>query len=194
MEEGGSRANSVFRSYVTELKQYQQGVLHKIDRYLAILRSRGVSEQRLYVNRLDLLQAMKNDLKQQTHQAAEALFRNKLASGEISLRLVSSGDAQLNWELARTLEIEVSDEDHLLRRKDGGELEKSLFEKIYQRDFNTLEKETAWYLDSSESVYWWHRIAVNQRSYSLQGVAAVQDLPPTCSPASLEPKRGSSVF
>jgi type III restriction enzyme len=140
-----------------------------LDETLAILRSRGVSEQRLHVNRLDLLQVMKNDLKQQANQAAEALFRNKLASGEISLRLVSSGDAKLNWELARTLEIEVSDEDHLLRRKDGGELEKSLFEKIYQRDFNNLEKETAWYLDSSESVYWWHRIAVNQRSYNVQG-------------------------
>jgi len=140
-----------------------------LDETLAILRSRGVSEQRLYVNRLDLLQTMKTDLRQQTNQAAEALFRNKLASGEISLRLVSSGDAKLNWELAWSLEIEVSDEDHLLRRKDGGELEKSLFEKIYQRDFNTLEKETAWYLDSSESVYWWHRIAVNQRSYNVQG-------------------------
>lgn len=140
-----------------------------LDETLAILRSRGVSEQRLYVNRLDLLQAMKNDLKQQVHQAAEELFRNKLASGELSLRLVSSGDSKLNWELARTLEVEVSDEDHLLRRKDGGELEKSLFEKIYQRDFNNLEKETAWYLDSSESVFWWHRIAVNQRSYNVQG-------------------------
>ena len=146
-----------------ELKEYQQGVLHKIDRYLATLAEQAekvekarvlIAEQRLYVNRLDLLQTMKNDLKQQADQAAETLFRHKLANGEISLRLVSSGDAKLNWELARTLEIEVSDEDHLLRRKDGGELEKSLFEKIYQRDFNNLEKETAWYLNSSESVYW----------------------------------------
>lgn len=140
-----------------------------LDETLAILRSRGVSEQRLFVNRLDLIQAMKTDLKQQVDQAAEALFRAKLEAGTVTLRLVSSGDAKLNWELARTLEIEVSDEDRPLYRKDGVELEKSLFEKVYQRDFNNLEKETAWYLDTRESVHWWHRIAVNQRSYSLQG-------------------------
>lgn len=140
-----------------------------LDETLEILRGRGVSDERLFVNRLDLLQAMKLDLKKQVDQAAEELFRRKLATGAVSLRLVSSGDSELNWALARTLEVDVSDEDRLLYRKDGGELEKSLFEKVYQRDFNSLEKETAWYLDTRESVYWWHRIAVNQRSYSLQG-------------------------
>ncbi len=140
-----------------------------LDDTLTVLRSRGVSDKRLYVNRLDLLKVMKLDLRKQVDCAAEALFRNKLESGDISLRLVSSGDATLNWELAKTLEIEVSDEDRLLYRKDGGDIEKSLFEKVYQRDFNDLEKDTAWYLDSRETVYWWHRIAVNQRSYSLQG-------------------------
>ncbi|ABQ26913.1 DEAD/DEAH box helicase [Geotalea uraniireducens] len=140
-----------------------------LDDTLAVLRSRGVSEKRLYVNRLDLLKSMKLDLRKQVDSAAEALFREKLESGAISLRLVSSGDAKLNWELAKTLEIDVSDEDRLLHRKDGGDIEKSLFEKVYQRDFNELEKETALYLDTRQSVYWWHRIAVNQRSYSLQG-------------------------
>jgi type III restriction enzyme len=82
---------------------------------------------------------------------------------------VSSNDPQLNWEIAETLEIEVSDIDPLLYRKNGEPLEKSLFEKVYQKEFNDLEKNTAWYLDESQCVYWWHRIAVNQRSYGLQG-------------------------
>jgi type III restriction enzyme len=140
-----------------------------LDETLTILRGRGISEKRLYVNRLELLKTMKLDLKKQVDAAAEAIFRSKLENGDISLRLVSSGDAKLNWELAKTLEIEVADDDKLLYRKDGGDIEKSLFEKVYQRDFNELEKDTAWYLDARDSVYWWHRIAVNQRSYSLQG-------------------------
>lgn len=140
-----------------------------LDETLATLRRRGVSEQQLYVNRLDLVQTMKSDLKKQVASAAEVLFRDKLETGALTLRLVASGDAKLNWELARTLEVDISEEDRLLYRKDGGELEKNLFEKVYQRDFNNLEKETAWYLDSNASVHWWHRIAVNQRSYSLQG-------------------------
>ncbi len=46
-----------------------------------------------------------------------------------------------------------------MRRKDGIPLQKSLFETIYQRDFHSLGKDTAWYLDPAESVHWWHRIA-----------------------------------
>jgi len=53
--------------------------------------------------------------------------------------------------------------------KIGEPLERALFEKVYQKEFNELEKNTAWYLDEQECVYWWHRIAVNQQSYSLQG-------------------------
>lgn len=136
---------------------------------LDILRKRGVNEERLYANRLELLQTLKLDLREQLYQAAEALFRRKLESGEISLRLVTSKNPELNWALAKSLEVEVSDEDRILYRKDGGPLEKSLFEKVYQRDFNNLEKETAWYLDTRQCVYWWHRLAVNQRSYSVQG-------------------------
>jgi type III restriction enzyme len=46
----------------------------------------------------------------------------------------------LNWALAKTLKIEVSEDDRILYRKDGEMLEKCLFEKVYQRDFNTLER------------------------------------------------------
>lgn len=140
-----------------------------LEETLEILRQRGVSEADLYANRLDLLQTMKLDLRQQVYRNAEELFRRKLEEGEISLHLAASDSTNLNWALARTLDIEISDDDRELYHKNGEPLEKSLFEKVYQRDYNTLEKETAWYLDSRESVYWWHRIAVNRSSYSLQG-------------------------
>jgi type III restriction enzyme len=136
---------------------------------LGALHERGVAEENLYAGRLDLLKAMKIDLREQAHQAAEALFREKIEKGEIILHLVASHLPGLNWVLAKTLEIEVGDNDRILRRKNGAGLEKSFFEKVYERDFNNLEKETAWYLDSSRCVYWWHRLAVNQDSYSLQG-------------------------
>ncbi|MGH8307945.1 MAG: restriction endonuclease subunit R, partial [Gammaproteobacteria bacterium] len=129
----------------------------------------GVSNEQIYINRLDLVQVMKVDLRKQVNTMAETLFREKLESGEIALRLVSSNDPALNWKIAETLEMDVSDIDPLLYRKNGEPLEKSLFEKVYQKEFNDLEKNTAWYLDESQCVYWWHRIAVNQRSYGLQG-------------------------
>lgn len=136
---------------------------------LAALRAEGASEIMIYLNRLDLLQSMKSDLRAQVNATAEALFRSKLESGDIALRLVSSKDAKLNWRLAETLEMDVADTDRQLYRPNGDPLERSLFEKVYVHEFNNLEKNTAWYLDESQCVYWWHRIAVNSRSYGLQG-------------------------
>ncbi|HDF7651333.1 DEAD/DEAH box helicase [Vibrio parahaemolyticus] len=136
---------------------------------LDILRGNGVSEEALFTNRLELLKEMKRDIKQQVAQLSEQIFRSKLDNGDISLRLLASDNKKLNWELAQTLEVNVSEHDQVLRRKDGSELEKSLFGKVYQNGLNNLERDTAWYLDRQESVYWWHRIAVNQREYSLQG-------------------------
>lgn len=136
---------------------------------LDILRGNGVSEEALFTNRLELLKEMKRDIKQQVAQLSEQIFRSKLDKGDISLRLLASDNEKLNWELAQTLEVNVSEHDQVLRRKDGSELEKSLFEKVYQNGLNNLERDTAWYLDKQASVYWWHRIAVNQREYSLQG-------------------------
>jgi type III restriction enzyme len=140
-----------------------------LDETLTVLREQGVTDEQIYVNRLDLLHSMKVDLREQVNSLSEQLFKEKLESGDIALRLVSSKDPKLNWKIAETLEIEVADVDPLLYRKNGDPLERSFFEKVYQKEFNELEKNTAWYLDESQCVYWWHRIAVNQRSYGLQG-------------------------
>ena len=135
---------------------------------LAALRRRGISEQRICTNRLFLVKAMREDLRRQVHQATEGEFRHMLGDGQLSFRLEASGDPRLNWELAETFEFDVSDDDHILLRKTGGALEKSLFERVYQRQFNGLEREVGWYLDANQAVKWWHRIAVHQ-DYHLQG-------------------------
>src|SRR5690554_4674121 len=140
-----------------------------LEETLTALRNKDVTEAQIYANRLDLIQAMKVDLREQANAMAEDLFTSKLDSGEISLRLVSSNDPALNWQIAETLEINVSDMDLPLYRKNGDPLEKNLFEKVYQSELSDLEKSTAWYLDEAKCVYWWHRIAVNQHSYGLQG-------------------------
>lgn len=166
-EEGLDKAFLV-RQLLDVLPNPWQG-MRVLEETLDIVRAQGATDVQIYANRLDLIQAIKSDLRAQINGHAEILFHNKLKSGDISLRLVSSNSPELNWKIAETLEIEVSDIDPLLCRKNGQPLERSLFEKVYQRDFNELEKNTAWYLDESEVVYWWHRIAVNQRSYGLQG-------------------------
>ena len=55
-----------------------------------------------------------------------------------------------------------------LFRQYGGPLQKSLYEKVYAKEFNGLEKNFALYLDGYGAVAWWHRFAARQ-DYGLQG-------------------------
>lgn len=139
-----------------------------LEETLAELRRRGIPEARIFTNRLFLIKAMRDDLKKQVNDAGEAEFRRMLADGGLSFRLEASGDPKLNWELAETLLLDVSEDDKVLLCKDGAPLERSLFEPVYQKQVNGLEKEVAWYLDGDKAVHWWHRIAVHQ-DWHLQG-------------------------
>lgn len=137
-----------------------------LDEALATLRNRGFSDSKLFDARLELVQHIRADLRQQVSTQAEYVFREKLKAGTIALRLTSSNDPELNWQLHNTLEM-LTGEAELLR-KSGRPLERSLFEKLPERDFNELEKNAALYLDENSCVYWWHRLAV-KGSFSLQG-------------------------
>lgn len=148
-----------------------------LEETLLVLR-KSLDEKKLYANRLVLLSEMKKDLKLQVYGGsrdkqrlegiAEKLFREKLQAGDIQFKLITSKNPTLSWRVADALEIEVTGTELPLLRKDMSPLQKSLFEKVFQKDFNNLEKNTAWHLDGKDTVFWWHRIAVRQ-GYSLQG-------------------------
>ena len=49
-------------------------------------------------------------------------------------------------------------------------LQLSLFEPIFDRDYNELERKFAFYLDEQKALQWWHRVAVRQHGeYYLRG-------------------------
>lgn len=127
-----------------------------------------VSKKKLYANRLVLLELIRRNLQKQVNEASETLFREKLKKGNITFRLVSPADSQLNWDLAETLHLKVLDTDKKLRKKNADNLERPLFEAVYERDLNSLEKNVALHLDGKEMVKWWHRMVAKQ-DYHLQG-------------------------
>jgi type III restriction enzyme len=133
-----------------------------LEETLADLHRRGIPKERIFTNRLFLVNAMRDSLKAKVDKAAEREFRRLLREDELRFNLEAANDPKLNWKLAETLELTVSDEDKVLRRRNDDPLHKSLFTPIYQKQVNGLEKEVAWYLDSDKAVRWWHRIAVHQ--------------------------------
>ena len=88
-----------------------------LEETLDALRERGIKEERIAANRLFLLDAMTHDLRSQVDRAAETLFRKKLESGDIVFRLVSSGDPELNWQLAETINLAITEGDRVLISK-----------------------------------------------------------------------------
>ena len=101
------------------------------------------------------------------HVHNERVFCELLASGGLSFRLEGNG---LNWELVEKLAFEVSiPPDYQITHKGNGQpVEKSMFEQIWSRHFNGLEKDVALYIDDVKAVRWWHRIAV-QADWYLDG-------------------------
>ena len=72
--------------------------------------------------------------------------------------------------MAETLNLSVSDDSDVLRKRNNKDLQLSLFEDIYKEEFkfNDLEKKVAWYLDEDSAIKWWHRI-IEKQDWHLQG-------------------------
>jgi type III restriction enzyme len=131
---------------------------------LATLRKREFTDDQLLASRYRLLETMRADLLGTIHEHTERGFCDLLARGQLSFRLEGKG---LSWELVEKLVFEVTQPpDYPLdHRSDGQPVEKSLFERVWSRHFNGLEREVALYIDEVDAVRWWHRIAVQSDWY-----------------------------
>ena len=136
---------------------------------LSVLK-RGREENSIWLSRFHILDFLRNNLQNQISLETEKIFRHKLKNNEILFKLISAGDPELNWEMAKTLSLSVSEDNDVLRKRNNKDLQLSLFEDIYKEElkFNDLEKQVAWYLDEDSAIKWWHRI-IEKQDWHLQG-------------------------
>lgn len=134
---------------------------------LTALRARDFTEDQLLASRYRLIEKMRADLLADIHVQTERIFCDLLANGGLSFRLEGKG---LSWELVEKVAFAVTQPpDYPIDHKANGQpVEKSLFERIWSRHFNSLEKDVALYIDDVKAVRWWHRIAV-QADWYLDG-------------------------
>ncbi|MBL8639797.1 MAG: DEAD/DEAH box helicase family protein [Alphaproteobacteria bacterium] len=132
------------------------------------LNKKGHSEEVIFNNRLYLLDSIKRSLKGQVHELSEKVFMGKLKSGDITFRLITSGNENLNFEIAQELQVTARKNERKLRQANNDPVTNSLFEIVFEKDLNNLEKDFALYLSGQEAVQWWHRMVVRQE-YALQG-------------------------
>ncbi len=82
-------------------------------------------------------------------------------------KLVGPPLEDLNWEIKQVYPARVRKNEPTLK-KYGQDLQLSLFEPVFEKDFNGFETDVAIYLDEAAAVHWWHRVAA-RREWGLQG-------------------------
>ena len=140
-----------------------------VGKALSVLKRKNETKS-VWANRFSILDSLRNNLQNQISQKTEQIFREKLKNNQILFKLISAGDPKLNWEMAETLNLSISEESDFLRKRNKGDLQLSLFENVYKEEFkfNDLEQKVAWYLDENSAIKWWHRI-IEKQDWHLQG-------------------------
>lgn len=133
---------------------------------LAAYREEGTDDETLYTHRLYLSEYLKRHLRDRIDKLAEAVFREKLEDGKIQFNL--QADAALNYQMEKTLMVNLTPEARPMTHPHGDPLQLNLFEQVFEAEFNNLETDFALYLDKQNAIQWWHRIAAKQ-GYFLQG-------------------------
>lgn len=136
-----------------------------VERMFENLRSQEHTDEDIFDRRYDLSEILKRRLMELIECEAQTVFCRKLESRAIHFELIADEDG---FELAQELQKLVEENQLPLFQQYGGPLQKSLYEKVYAKEFNGLEKNFALYLDGHSAVAWWHRFAARQ-DYGLQG-------------------------
>ncbi len=126
----------------------------------------GTDEDKLYANRLYISEVLKNKLRAHIETLTQTVFQQKLDNNKIRFSLET--DVELNFELEKMIEVNISKDAKRLTRSDASPVQLNLFNPVYEAEFNNLEKDFALYLDKKDAIQWWHRIAARQ-GYFLQG-------------------------
>ena len=132
------------------------------------LRADGETEENIYDRRSYLAHILREHVKSEVEKQAEQVFRRKLDQDEIRFDLETQ---EPNYRMVDTYKIQIRSDDRPLLRRNYEPVQLSLFEPIFEQQFDSeLEKKFAYYLDEERALQWWHRVAARQRGeYYLQG-------------------------
>ena len=133
------------------------------------LRAAGQSDEHVFDRRSYIVFVLRSRIADAIEKQAERVFRAKLAEGDIRFDLEAG---KPNFRMVDSYEIALAKGDtSILARNDGQPIQMSLFEPIYESQFDSdLERNFARYLDEQRALQWWHRIASRQQDgYYLRG-------------------------
>lgn len=129
------------------------------------LRDRGFDEHKMGQLAGLIVEELRRGLETARNARAEALFKSKVAAGQVQFRLRLDGR---NWRMPFSVETTEPENGRQLLNRAGGPLEKSLFAPVFENELNSDERDVAVYLDGEKTLTWWHR-NVARTQYGIQG-------------------------
>ncbi len=142
-----------------------------MDKVLSSLK-RKHGKEKVCSNKFRILDFLRDNLQSQISREVEKIFKKKLKNHEFVFKLVSVGESDLNWKMAETLNLSLSQGGSVFRKTDDKDLQLSLFENVYKKEikFKDLEKKVSWYLDEDSTIKWWHWIIKKRKDWFIQGL------------------------
>ncbi len=166
-----SRPHDSKSAGVADLAGHLYGIMPNIwqaarisQEFLVKLYDSGKTAQEVYNSLPYISKVLCEHVAAQINLRAERIFRDKLKRGIIRF------DLEMNDRNYKIKNYDIQ-KGRLLQRDDGTQVQRTLLEPVYEEEFDTaLERDFARYLDESEAVKWWHRVAAQQRDgYHLAG-------------------------
>ena len=109
-----------------------------------------------------IIEYLKKVIEKQTNQLAEAVFKKLIDDKKIFFFLTEETG---NYLLPSRIKVNGN---RKLVRDDNSPVQKSLFDPVFEEEFNETEKSVAIYLDRQEKLLWWYRNRSRQ-DYHIQG-------------------------
>ena len=163
LKQGGIRVDPVFMTrQICDIvpnpwvaHQFAQGVLtHLAEKY---------DHKMIANNFVFIIEELRNQLEREKDRMAEDIFRQLLHSDQMRFLVIGE-----KFDFTFPKSIKVKPTATKLNRKDGQQLQLSLFEFVPEDEFNETEKAVAWYLEGQKRLFFWYRNRA-RRDYAIQG-------------------------
>jgi len=110
-----------------------------------------------------IIEELRKQLEREKDRLAENVFKRMLDSDQMRFLVIGE-----KFDFTFPKSIKVKTIAKTLNRKDGQQLQLSLFEFVPEEEFNETEKAVAWYLEGQKRLFFWYRNR-SRRDYSIQG-------------------------
>jgi type III restriction enzyme len=163
LKEGGIRVDPVFMTrQICDIvpnpwraHEYAQAVLtHLIEKY---------GHKMIANNFVFIIEELRKQLEREKDRLSENIFRQMLDSDQMRFLVIGE-----KFDFTFPKSFKVKPTAKTLNRKDGQQLQLSLFEFVPEDEFNETEKAVAWYLEGQKRLFFWYRNR-SRRDYSIQG-------------------------